>query len=65
VLKLGNDDRYETKCATCMRASPVMAGPLDDAESRLRKLAWFKEVRGGWHCPVCTTRTTAKRKKYE
>jgi hypothetical protein len=65
VLKLGNDDRYETKCASCMRASPIMAGPLEEAEARLSRLAWSKDVHGHWHCPVCITRTTTRRKKFE
>jgi hypothetical protein len=64
VLKLG-DDRYETKCASCMRASPVMPGPLADAEAKLKSLGWYNDVDACWHCPICTARSTTKRKRFE
>ena len=48
-----------------MRASPIMPGPLVDAEAKLKALGWFKDVDAYWHCPICTTRTTLKRKRFE
>ena len=64
MLKLGNEDRYETKCASCMRASPVQTGTLAEAESNLTTLAWVKDIDGHWHCPICTTRSTTRLKRF-
>jgi rubredoxin len=48
-----------------MRASPVLAGPLADAEAKLKSLGWFKDTADQWQCPVCTTRRTTKRKRFD
>ena len=64
MLKVGADS-YETKCGSCRRTSPVQTGTLDEAEEKLRKLGWIADVDGYWHCPICTTRTTTRRKRFE
>ena len=64
MVKVGID-RYETSCATCRRTSPGQSGSLADAEAKLKALAWTLDVEGHWHCPICTTRTTTKVRRFE
>jgi hypothetical protein len=64
-LKEVSPNRFEAKCASCLRASPRVDGPRDDAMNALRKYAWTQDASDAWVCPVCLTRTTLKNKKFE
>lgn len=50
---------------TCLRASPLVDGPVGAAIEALRKYTWTQDVEDAWVCPVCLTRTTMKNKKFE
>jgi hypothetical protein len=65
VLTPTGDDRFDTKCSTCMRASPFLPGPRDEAEKRLKELTWAEAPDGTWSCPVCLTRATTNRRRFD
>jgi hypothetical protein len=65
VLHLVGDNRFETKCTACMRASPVLPGPLEEAVTALKRLNWAHAMDAQWYCPVCTTRRTTKQRRFE
>jgi hypothetical protein len=64
-LKEVTPNRFEAKCVTCLRASPIVSGPQEAATQALRGYTWTQDVEDAWVCPVCLTRTTAKRRKFD
>ena len=64
MLKVEGTNRFHAKCASCMRDSPVVEGPLEEAKARIKAFGWGEGVDDAWHCTVCTTRRTTKQKRF-
>ena len=65
VLRIEGTDRFQATCVSCMRESPLVDGPIDEARASIRKLGWAEAVSGDWQCPICNKRRTTKRKRVE
>lgn len=52
--------RYQVRCDSCMRSSPVVEGEIRDALRRVVELGWVAGGTDGWACPICRGRTDAR-----
>ena len=58
-----SERRYQARCDTCHRSSPITEGHVQDALKRIVELGWTTHRHGAFACPVCkergATRTTS------
>ena len=64
MLKLEGADRFQAKCASCMRDSPFVDGPAVEAKVRLKAFGWAEGLDNAWDCTICTNRKTQKQKRF-